>query len=132
MRIVAALVISLTASATAHAQGVGPIREALKMVLSQLLDTPSPVQFSFVDVAALRELGGQKGISPTLAERAIVGDALPHFVGLRARGVDYWAERSLLDLANTRYFAASGLQPLIWGLDSKDTATDTIAALDAL
>jgi hypothetical protein len=132
MRIVAALVISLAASVAAYAQGVVPIRDALTMMPGQLLDTPSPVQFSFVDVAALRELGGREGIYLTLAARAIVGDALPHFVALRARGVDYWAARSLLDLANSRYFAASGLQPLIWGLDSKDTAIAAIADLDAL
>ncbi len=131
MHISIALAMSLMAGVAAHAQGVEPIRDALTNMPGHLLNKPSAVQFSFVDIAALRALGSGD-IDPTLAERAIIGDALPHFVALRARGGSYWAERSLIALANTRYLAASSLQPVIWGLDSEDTATATIAALDAL
>lgn len=130
MHIAAALVIFLMASVAAHAQGVGSIRDALTKMPKFLLNTPS-AQFSFVDVAALRKLGGGERIHRTLAARAIVGDALPHFVALRARSVEYWAERSLVDLASIRYLAGSSVQPVIWGFDSEDTATSTIAALDA-
>lgn len=132
MHIAAALIISLTASVAAQAQGVEPLRDALTKMPSHLLNTPSPVQFSFVDVAALRKLGGGEHLHPTLAARAVIGDALPHFVALRARGVGYWAERSLVDLANIHYLAASGLQPIIWGFDSEDTVAATIEALDAV
>lgn len=131
MHIAAAFVIFLTASVAAHAQGVEQVRDALTKMPSPLLNTPSPVQFSFVDVAALRKLGGGEGLHPRIVARAIMVDALPHFVALRARGLHYWAERSLVDLANIRYLAASSLQPVIWGFDSENTAAATIAALDA-
>lgn len=131
MRIAAALVISLTASVTALAQGVEPLRDALTNMPGHLLSKPAPVQFSFVDVAALRKLGGGERLHPTVVARAVVVDALPHFVAVRARDFDYWAERSLVDLADVRYVAASSFQPVVWGLAGEEAVESTIAALDA-
>lgn len=131
MQIVVALIIVLAAAVPALAQGIAPLRDALSKIPHAMLDSPANVQLYFVDMAALRQLGGGEGLSPQAVARVAIGGNIVPFVAIGARGLDYWTELSRVDIKDVRYLATVGVQPSVWGFVSEETAASTIAALDA-
>lgn len=135
MRLPASAAILLIANVATHAQGLDPLRNALSKVPEIILSQSAPVQFNFVDIAALHTLAATEGkLNAKLLMRAAVGGALPPYNALQMSGPDAWYEKSSIAITDVRYLAGFGDPPntvSIWGLEGIDAAASLMAALDA-
>lgn len=135
MRLPASAAILLIANVATHAQGLDPLRDALAKVPEIILSQSAPVQFNFVDIAALHTLAATEGkLNAKLLMRAAVGGALPAYNALQMSGPEAWNEKSSIAIADVRYLAGFGDPPntvSIWGLEGIDAAASLMLALDA-
>lgn len=136
MRLAASAAMLLMANVSSHAQGLDPMRDALAKVPEIILSQSAPVQFNFVDIAALHTLAAtQSGkLNAKLLMRAAIGGALPAYNALQMSGPDAWNEKSSIAIADVRYLAGFGDLPntvSIWGLEGSNAAASLMAALDA-